>query len=170
MKTVAQNCQNVASNGGGPSSRESGGPPVYPPPSSRPPYLLSHGALPFADVLHRLNVTTPSPPSPPRKINDPPAPISLSNHRHLLRSLLLLTLATGADINSSYTLGHSLSCFLVMVWSRKFAGTKVRGEATVSVAGRRKRRDLGRGQLPLSVTVTVGYSTVRWLFCIPGVQ
>lgn len=42
------------------------------------------------------------------------------------RSLLLLTLATGADINSSYTLGHSLSCFLVMVWSRKFAGSRVR--------------------------------------------
>lgn len=41
-------------------------------------------------------------------------------------SLLLLTLITGADINSSYTLGHSLSCFLVMVWSRKFAGTRVR--------------------------------------------
>ncbi|CAN0418836.1 unnamed protein product, partial [Hapterophycus canaliculatus] len=40
-------------------------------------------------------------------------------------SLLLLTLATGADINSSYTLGHSLSCFLVMVWSRKFAGSRV---------------------------------------------
>lgn len=42
------------------------------------------------------------------------------------RSLLVLTLVTGADVNSSFTLGHSLSCFLVMVWSRKFAGTRVR--------------------------------------------
>ena len=43
-------------------------------------------------------------------------------------SLLLLTLVTGADVNSSFTLGHSLSCFLVMVWSRKFAGTRVSEE------------------------------------------
>ncbi|CBJ26891.1 Derlin (Degradation in endoplasmic reticulum protein) (Der1-like protein) [Ectocarpus siliculosus] len=42
-----------------------------------------------------------------------------------MSSLLLLTLVTGGDVNSSYTLGHSMNCFLVMIWSRKFAGTRV---------------------------------------------
>lgn len=51
------------------------------------------------------------------------------------RSLLLLTLVTGADVNSSFTLGHSLSCFLVMVWSRKFAGTRVSAWRFLRVAG-----------------------------------
>ena len=45
-------------------------------------------------------------------------------------SLVLLTLLTGGDVNASYTLGHSLSCFMVTVWSRKFAGTKVRASFT----------------------------------------
>lgn len=54
------------------------------------------------------------------------SPSSFCSSPPINGSLLLLTLVTGADVNSSFTLGHSLSCFLVMVWSRKFAGTRVR--------------------------------------------
>lgn len=43
----------------------------------------------------------------------------------LHRSLVLITLIAGGHIESTYTLGHSFSSFLVMVWSRKFAGTTV---------------------------------------------
>ena len=136
MKNVGQNCQKVASNGAVPSSRERRSSRLHLPPSLST-QCLSHGALPYSDVLIRLRITNPS--SLPSLIFFftclPCHSKTLETHRHCLRSLLLLTLATGGDVNSSYTLGHSMSCFLVMVWSRKFAGTKVRGVRRIRSQG-----------------------------------
>lgn len=74
-----------------------------------------------------LSLQSTSAPQGPNHVFVPPACPSDSNC-----SLLLLTFVTGGDVNSSYTLGHSMNCFLVMIWSRKFAGTRVRKGPTAT--------------------------------------